>query len=88
MQGGGELRKLSPNGTITNDKFCLSRHVRLHLSHWRLAQRSQQTMSARSYLIKAQDTYCCCDLLRVNRAKRGEDVRFFLNIGRVSLDVM
>lgn len=38
---GVELRKLSPNGTITNDKFCLSRHVRLHLSHWRLARRSQ-----------------------------------------------
>src|SRR5438034_7844906 len=44
---GVALRKLSPNGTITNDKFCLSRHVRLHLSHWRLAQRSQQAMTAR-----------------------------------------
>src|SRR6202011_3958160 len=38
---GSVLCKLSPNGTITNDKFCLSREVRLHLSHWRLAQRSQ-----------------------------------------------
>src|SRR5436190_23890789 len=38
---------LRTNGTITNDKFCLSRHVRLHLSHWRLAQRSQQAMTAR-----------------------------------------
>lgn len=25
----------------------MSRHVRLHLSHWRLAQRSQQDMTAR-----------------------------------------
>ncbi len=38
---------LPPNGMITNDKFCMSRHVRLQLSHWRLAQRSQQDMTAR-----------------------------------------
>src|SRR5438552_4879735 len=44
---GVALRKVSPNGTITNDKFCLSRHVGLHLSHWRLAQRSQQAVTAR-----------------------------------------
>src|SRR6266852_9203523 len=44
---GVELRKLSPNGMITNDKFCLSRHARLHLSHWRLAQRSQPNVAAR-----------------------------------------
>src|SRR5438552_8098058 len=44
---GVALRKLSSNGTITNVKFCLSRHVRLHLSHWRLAQRSQQAVTAR-----------------------------------------
>jgi hypothetical protein len=44
--------ELPPNGTITNDKFCLSRHVRLHLSHWRLAQRSQ-----RGHHIKRGKTY-------------------------------
>lgn len=36
----------TPNGTITNDKFCLSRHLRLHLSHWRLAKRSQPGVAA------------------------------------------
>jgi hypothetical protein len=30
------LRKSLPNGMIAKDKFCLSRHHRLELSHWRL----------------------------------------------------
>ena len=46
VQIGPELRQVPPNGTITNDKFCLSRHVRLHLSHWHLAQHSQPNVAA------------------------------------------
>jgi len=35
------LRMLKPvcNGLVTNDKFCLSRSARLHLSHWHLPWR-------------------------------------------------
>ena len=44
---GPKLCKVIPNGTITNDKFCMSRHVRLHLSHRRLVHRSQSNVLAR-----------------------------------------
>jgi hypothetical protein len=44
---GVEGAKLSSNGMITNDKFCMSRQVWLHLSHWRLAQCLQQNVAAR-----------------------------------------
>jgi hypothetical protein len=31
------------NGTITNDKFCMSRTARLQLSYWRLPRSARQT---------------------------------------------
>jgi hypothetical protein len=36
-----EFAKGQFNGTITNDKFCLSRMGRLHLSWWRLPLRAR-----------------------------------------------
>ena len=33
------------NGLITNDKFCLSRTARLHLSWWRLPRSARQRSS-------------------------------------------
>jgi hypothetical protein len=33
------------NGLITNDKFCMSRTARLHLSHWRLPRSARQSSS-------------------------------------------
>ena len=51
---GVALRKLSPNGTITNDKFCMSRHVRLHLgSRGRVALNT-----ARRFLTQASAVRC------------------------------
>jgi hypothetical protein len=38
--------KLSLNGLITNDKFCMSRTARLQLSWWRLPRNARQTISA------------------------------------------
>jgi hypothetical protein len=37
------ILELLLNGLITNDKFCMSRTARLHLSWWRLPRSARQT---------------------------------------------
>ena len=47
------------NGTITNDKFCMSRLGRLHLSWWRLPVRSRAPVSQeKGYPTDANELHC------------------------------
>ena len=48
------------NGTITNDKFCMSRKGRLHLSWWRMPLRARvAVMTDREYPSDANEMECC-----------------------------
>src|SRR6266581_5809117 len=48
------------NGTITNDKFCLSRMGRLHLSWWRLPRSSHAPVKTETrYPSDVNEMHCC-----------------------------
>src|ERR1700730_14210211 len=48
------------NGTITNDKFCMSRRGRLQLSWWRLSLRARNAASKEvTYPSEGNNTECC-----------------------------
>jgi hypothetical protein len=51
--------KILFNGTITNDKFCLSRMGRLHLSWWRLPRCARSPTPKRAYPTDANEMQCC-----------------------------